>query len=517
MTAARSVPGGRAGSGPPPHRKRGAGPAAVAVLLALLASLPTAAAGQQVEFSPRADRPEERRLDRFLEAADFRLVTRDTVLGRADTVPGPVLVLEAALRLEGRIEGDVWVVGGDLFLRPGARVAGDVSVLGGGWYASSLADVEGDVLHRPNLLLRAEPRDGGWEVLHVAEERQALRLHGLSGLHFPLYRRVTGWTFGWGGRVQAVDAPWQPSLEAAIRLNTEGTGQLEGTARHFWHPTGDFRFGVEAERAVRSNEAWIASEIPNTIRYLLAGEDLRDYYRSERATFLVGWPARRGWGATVALNWEQAESLEARPLSVLFDDDDEVRPNPAVDEGKIWSLEAALGFRHRDADRRLQAELRVEAADSATAGDFSFLRGQGRISWRRPGLAGGHRLELLGIGRVDLAGDLPRQRWSSLGGDGTLPTLGTLERRGPRMFLLRTTYLVPVEPLRIPVAGVPRVFLRNAVGAAWSEGAAVRVEDNVGAGVRFLFLEAGVTVDPTRSDLDPELLLQGVLPARFWR
>lgn len=516
MTPARGRPSGPAG---PDRRFPGdgrIGPAAVAAVLALLAALPTSAAAQDVDFSPRADRPEERRLDRFLETSDFRMLTRDTVVARADTVAGSLLVLEAAVRLEGRVEGDVWVVGGDLFLRPGARVGGDVAVLGGGWYASSLAEVDGEVLHRPNLLLRAVRRDGRWEIRHVAEERDVLELHGLSGFHAPLYRRVSGWTFGWGGRVQAVDAPWQPSLEAEVRFNTEGTGQLEGTARQFWHPTGEFRFGLEAERAVRSNEAWIASDVPNSLRYLLSGEDLRDYYRSERATFLVGWPARQGWGGSVSVNWEQARSLEARPLAVLFDDDADVRPNPSVDEGKIWSLEAALGYRRRAADRRLQAELRVEAADSATAGDFSFLRGQGRISWRRPGLTAGHRLELLGIGRVDLAGDLPRQRWSSLGGDGTLPTIGELERRGARMFFLRTTYLVPVEPLRIPVAGVPRVFLRNAVGAAWNEGADARVEDNVSAGVRFLFLEAGIAVNPTRSDMDPSLLVQGVLPARFW-
>lgn len=490
--------------------------AAVAAVLALLASLPAGADGQQVDFSPRADRPEERRLDRFLESEEFRIVTRDTVMGRADTVAGSLLVLEAALRLEGRVEGDVWVVGGDLFLRPDARVHGDVGVLGGGWYSSSLADVEGEVLHRPNLLLRAERRNGRWVILHVAEEREVLRLHGLSGFHIPRYRRVSGWTFGWGGRAQAVDAPWQPSLEAEVRLHTEGRGQLEGTARQLWHPTGEFRFGVEAERAIRSNEGWITSEIPNSLRYLVAGEDLRDYYRSERATFLAGWPARRGWGGSLSVNWEQAGSLEARPLAVLFADDEDVRPNPAVDEGKIWSLEATVGYRRRSADRRLQAEIRVEAADSAAAGDFSFLQGQGRLSWRGPGLATGHRLELSGIARADLAGNPPRQRWSSLGGDGTLPTLGNLERRGARMFFLRSTYLLPVEPLGIPVAGVPRVFLRNAAGAAWNEGGTFRVEDNVSAGVRFLFLEAGVAVDATRSDRDPAFLLHAVLPGGFW-
>lgn len=493
------------------------GSAVLLGLLALLAATAAEAAGQEIEFSPRADRPEERRLDRFLEAADYTVISRDTVVGRGDTLRRPALVLEAALRLEGHARGDVWVVGGDLFLRPGARLGGDAVVLGGGWYASSRAEVDGEVVHRPNLLLRAERTAGGWRIRHVAEERRILELHGLSGFHAPIYRRVTGLTFGWGGRVRAVDAAWQPGLEAEARVHTHGPARLGATVRHLWHPDGDLRFGLEGERAVRSNEEWIRADLPNSLRYLVAGEDLRDYHRSERATALVDRPARQGWGGGLALSWEQATSLDARPLAVLFGDDGDVRPNPAVDEGKIWSLEATLGYRRRTSDGRLRAELRVEAADSATAGDFSFALGGGRIAWRGPGLAGGHRLELFGIARHELAGELPRQRWSSLGGDATLPTLGTLERRGPRMFYVRSTYLVPLEALRVPVAGVPRLFLRNAAGAAWAEGAALRVEDNVTAGARFFFLEAGLTVDPTRSGLDPSLLIQGVLPGDFWR
>lgn len=491
--------------------------AASAAALALVVSVTAEATAQEVAFSPRADRPAERRLAEFLAGADYRVWSRDTTVARGDTVDGPLLVLGATIRSAGRTEGDVWVVGGDLFLRPDARVAGDVAVFGGGYYGSDLATVEGRVQYHPNLLLRPVRRDDGWEILHVGEERDPVRLHGLSGFHLPVYRRVTGWTFGWGGRVQATDAPWQPSLDAAVRVNTEGTSQLEGTVRQFWHPTGAIRFGVEAERAIRSNETWMKRDLPNSVRFLLAGEDFRDYYRSERVTLRAERPARNGWGGRVSVSRREAESLRARALAVLFDDDSDVRPNPPIDDGTTWSAGAALGYRRRLADRRLQAEVRLEGADASVAGDFSYLMGEGRLSWKRPGLTGRHRLEVFGISRFDLAGTLPRQRWSSLGGDPTLPTLPDLGRRGARMFYLRTTYLVPLTPLRVSVLGAPRIFVRNAVGAAWNEGATLRVEDNVSAGVRFLFVEAGVAVDVTRSDPDAELVVQGVLPAGFPR
>jgi hypothetical protein len=341
-------------------------------------------------------------------------------------------------------------------------------------------------------------------------------LHGLSGFHAPEYRRVTAWTFGWGGRARATGVPWQPEVEGAVRVHTVGAKQLEGTLSHRWHPTGDLRFGVEAERVVRSNDEWIKRDIPNTLSFLLAGDDFRDYHRSERASLHVGWLSRQGLGGTLTLNWEEAESLRARELGVLFDDDADVRPNPAVDEGKTWSLEASVGYRRRRPEGRLRAELRVEAADSTVAGDFSFLRAETRFSWHRPGPAR-HRVELFGIGRFDLAGTLPRQRWSSLGGEGTLPTLEDLELRGPRMFYVGATYLVPVEPLRMAVLGVPRLFLRNAVGTAWSGEDDFEVEDNVVGGVRFLFLEAGLALDVTRSDLDPRAVLSASLPAGNWR
>lgn len=498
--------GGRAG---------GAGsPVAALVVLAFLILSPASAAGQEVRFSPRPDVPEERRLRDFVREGGYRLTTRDTVVAADDTVRTSLLVLEATVRLAGRVEGDVYVVSGDLFLRPGARIRGDVVVLGGGFYSSSRAEVDGGTAYRPELLLRVVPRDGGYEILHVEERQEAVDLDGLAGFHLPTYRRVDGWTFGWGGTVRATGLAWQPTLEGAVRLHTEGDPVAEATLRNVWHPTGTFQFGVEAERRTHSNDRWILGEFSNSFSYLFGIGDFRDYYRAERASAWVGWPEREGWGGVLSLNWEQAESLRARPLHVFFEDDEDFRPNPGVDDGRIWSLGAEVHYRRRTARSRLLARFRLEGADSTAAGEFSFLKGEATVAWRGGGWAD-HRVELFGIGRHDLAGSLPRQRWSALGGVGTLPTLGVLERRGPRLLFLEATYLVPVEPLRVPMLGAPAFFVRNAVGSAWREDAALKVEDNVMAGVRFLFLELQLAVDVTESELDPEVVLGATFPSRL--
>lgn len=503
-------------AGPP---ATGVGTAAV-VLAAVLAALPSpdglAAqdAAREIEFSPRPDVPEERRLARLLEDGRYTLWTRDTVLARGDSVPGPLLVLEASVRLAGDVGGDVHVVAGDLFLRPGARIHGDAVVLGGGYYASSRAEVVGEVVYRPNHLLGVLPRDGGWEIYHVREERRAVELDGLGGFHAPVYRRVDGWTFGWGGAVRAVELPAEPGLHGAVRAHTAGPRKLEGTLGASVHPTGNLRVSLEGERRTSTRDRWIRGDLLNSLSYLAGGGDYRNYYRAERAVLRVGSTARQGLAPAAWVGWEEAASLTARPLGVLFDDDADVRANPAVDDGETWSVGAEAAYRRRSGDRRLLAAVSAEAADSTVGGDFSFVVGEVRAAYRGPAPAG-HRVELFGLTRWDLSGEPPRQRWSAVGGTGTLPVLETLSRRGPRLLYLDATYVVPVSGLQVPVVGSPRFFLRNSLGSAWREGEAVDLEDHVTVGVRYVLLELGVAVDVTDADLPAELLVGAQFPARI--
>lgn len=489
-----------------------------ATLAAVAALLVTAgvASAQEVRFTPRPDSPEERRLQRFIEAGDHILISADTVLGRRDTVRGNLLILEATIRSAARIEGDVFVVGGDLFLRPGARVTGDVVALGGGFYRSEKAEVAGAIVYRPNLLLRVVPRGGGWEILHPRQEREAVELDGLSGFHLPTYQRVDGVTFGWGGTVRALRIPAQPQISGAVRSHTQGRAGVEGTLELSLHPTGGTRVALMGERRTRSMDDWIRGDAANSFSYLLGLGDFRDYYQSERARFTAGSAATTGWAPSAWVGWEEASSLEARPLWMLFENDEDVRTNPSVDEGESWMAGLELAFRRRTAASRLAARLGVEAADSTVAGDFSYVLAEASIGYRGPGF-GPHRLEVHGIARTDLSGRLPRQRWSALGGTGTLPVLGTLTLRGPKLFFASVTYLVPIESLRAPVVGTPRVFLRNAVGTAWRDGEDFRLEDNLVVGVRYLFLELGLAADVTRSELEADFVLGATFPGRFWR
>lgn len=470
---------------------------------------------QDVGFTPRPDRPDERRLAEFLERGDRVTWTRDTVLAPGSVVPGDVLVLEATVRSAGRIEGDVYVVAGDLFLRPGAEIEGDVVVLGGGYYGSSRARIAGERVYRPNLLLRVMPRSGGHLIYHVDRPSRVFTPHGLYGIRVPTYDRVDGWTFGWGGILRALDVPWGPSLDGTLRYSTERE-QLEGTGRFSVHPGGRLRVGVEAERATRSRDEWIRGDVSNSLSYLFGAGDFRNYYRADALAVEVERTSPAGFSAAVGLGWEDASSLEARPLTVFFGDEEEVRPNPSIDDGGTWSVEGRLGFRFRDGDHRLSTEVRLEVADADVAGDFTYTLAEARAAWQRP-MPAGHLVELFSIVRGDLAGSPPRQRWSALGGGATLPTLDDLELRGPRMGFLQATYLVPLQPLALTPLGTPSVFARGAVGSVWGPREEAVFRENVSLGLRLFFLETALALAPSGGRLQGEFRLGGTFPTRFWQ
>lgn len=458
---------------------------------------PTSAQGQEVRFTPRADRPPERRLSSFLERSEYELWSRDTVLARGDTVPQGLLVLESMVRLAGRVEGDVFVVDGDLFLRPGSDVTGDVVVLGGGFYSSNLARVQGEVIYRPNLFFQAIPADGGWEIYATREMPERFEADGLYGIRFPEVNRVDGWTPSLGARLTLVDVPGQPSLHAVVSYRTE-RGEPGGRLEHYWHPTGRLRVGLELERTTASHDRWLRGEPANTLAFVLAGRDHRDHYEADRWGIHIDQHLGRGDTLSLRVGAEEARSLPARMGNVLFGAD-HLRPNPPVDEGTTWSLTLGGRIREEVGPGRLRGSLDVEAADSSVAGDFSYLLGRAHLGWTLP-LPNDHRIDAELVGRGDLAGSLPRQRWSAVGGPGTLPTFPVLSVRGPRLLMAAATYRIPVPQLRVARLGAPEVYAGAVSAAAWGPGTSPVFRENLRVGVRFLGLELTGAVDPSSGE-----------------
>ena len=180
-----------------------------AVLALGLAAILVAPAlrAQEVTFHPRRGNSLDATLADFLARGGAGIWTRDTVVSADGRVEGDLLVLEAQVRLAGSVEGDVYVVDGDLFLRPGARVSGDIVVLGGGYYGSGMATVDGEVIWRPAERYSVLPANRGFEIHPVAEVPDFVDLNGLYGFEAPRYQRVDAVTVAWGITLRAATWP----------------------------------------------------------------------------------------------------------------------------------------------------------------------------------------------------------------------------------------------------------------------------------------------------------------------
>lgn len=489
-----------------------------ALLLGALA-LPGSLGAQDVRLAdaPRSEAQEA--LEAFLAAGDYTLWTRDTVLARGDTVPGNLLVLEGSARIAGRVEGDIYVVDGDLFLRSQASIAGDVVVLGGGFYDSDLATVEGSITYRPNERIRVRPTQGDFEVISEVEPRPAFEPDGTWGVHIPVYDRVDALTLAIGGLARANAAPGRPELELVSRYKT-GPEKLDASGRISIYPSDRVRIGVAGGRETRTNDRWIRPRWYNSFAHFVAGDDAFDYYRADFARVELElaspeppiWEDAPTWRLIATGGWEEARSLSARDVTVLFGDDapDEAPfvpyPNPAVTGGDLFTGTLGFDWTHRGREGRIGFGLGLEAGiDDTFDGDFSFLMAEGRFSARRP-TSWGHAWDVFAIGRVDLAGTPPGQRYSTIGGNGTIPTVALRGLRGHRLAYAEATYAVPL--LGMATLGGLDVFARATAGTAWSEGEPFVLQEALSGGVAIRLwdfqMESGVAVgsDPLEDGVD---------------
>lgn len=455
-----------------------------------------------------------RRLALALEEDSVTVRRGESTVPRGDTVPSSVLVVGGRTRVRGRVSGHLLGVDADFRLGSGASVGGDVVALGGRLYRSPGADVEGRVAYDPAAEVRAERRGGGWLLRGGAESGgPRLELDGPGGLHAPRLQRVDGWTPGAGGRVRWPSLPGSPDagLDLGYRAGRE---RAAGTLRLELRPAEGWRLGAEAGRGTRSGERWIRSDAGNSLGYLLGGEDLRNYHASDRVRLSVsraaggarrdrsvpeeaasGWRAGDGLRLRARAGWERVRSLEAIGAARLFGDGP-VRPNPPVDEVEAWTAGLSARLRRGDWRRGWEARVGLEGASARVAGDVSYLWLRARGRMRLPDVGPG-RLRVQGRARADLAGDLPRHRWSALGGPGTLRAVEPLALRGPRTAWARATWRIPLPDVGRVLGRRPEALLSGSAGAAWGAPADGRpLRSTLSAGVRVSVVEVGLAGEP---------------------
>ena len=229
------------------------------------------------------------------------------------------------------------------------------------------------------------------------EQREGSRIPGLAGLKPELrYDRVAGAHLGLKGRRTLRASADQGGLEDGAPPGP-AAGRGPGGGLYLAADAGyalglerlSFAGGIEWTRgAGRAAVEYGRGPVPripsdsypplfNSAQSLIGLDDYFDYYWREGFRLRLGLSLPRRTGLELGFNDEAHSSLEGTDAFNLLGRDWS-RPNPAVEEGRLRSLEAGftLGGPYRPfgltANRRVEAK--VEHGSEALGGDFSFTR-----------------------------------------------------------------------------------------------------------------------------------------------
>jgi hypothetical protein len=423
--------------------------------------------------------PVGRYLDQLVRRPETMVVLADTVrIPKDSVISGPLVVIGRRADIAGTVRGDVVVVGGDLFIKPGARVDGQGVAIGGGAYPSVLAVVRDGLESHRDFTFDATRVGDGIELRYredyVGARRSILALPAVYGLRLPTYDRSNG-----------ISIPVGPSLNVgAASIDLVATyrsqiGRVDPTAQARIFLGRKLLFEGFIGRETRTNDEWISGPISNSLSSLISGGDERNWYRADG---VWGKVSRKFETTTMTSTYSLGGSFErsraARPGPAatsgpwsLFDRTDSekgmFRPNPQIPGGDITSVVGGAAYRWTagNVKARLDADVEVPVATSDGA-SFVQTTLDGRVEFPTFGLQR-YRLELHAVGTVSEA---PGQRFAYLGGSGTLPTEdGLLGFGGDQLLFIESRYEVPVPSVQLPFVGFPTLTFRHILGGAGAE------------------------------------------------
>ena len=432
------------------------------------------------------------------------------VLPRDSSYGTTVIVLHRDVIVAGRVHGDVIVVGGDAFMHPGAVVDGSVIAVGGGVYSSLLAIVRGGTESHRDFTYDVERTSAGFTLSYHpirVQPTQEFSLPGIYGIRIPTYDRVDGLSVS-AGPSFAFDTGYV-AIDPTITYRSN-IGAFDPALY------GDVQFGrltraeVFAGRTTLTNDGWIWSDLLNSAAVLGLGLDTRNYYRADRlqgtlhhlyeATYtefepFVGLRAERDRATG------PDSSATGGPWSLFGRESHEriLRFNPPAERGTLVS--ALLGA-HLDwaaPSVRARVDLLNEVA-SFEVGSRRFDQTTVDAEIRFPTFR--QQEFLLSTHVIHTIGDsAPPQRWSYVGGSGTIITLPLLSMGGDELLYVESNYFIPIYRLDLPVLGAPSITLRHMIGSAGIRKLPA-FQQNLGVRAAMSFLRFDAVVDPARREWD---------------
>jgi hypothetical protein len=407
--------------------------------------------------------------------------TQPALLRRDSTYARTVIALGRNVIVEGRVQGDVVAVAGDVFVHPGASIAGRVIAFGGGVYPSTLA-THGEIITYRDFTYDILREQGAYVLTYrefLVQPWKTVDLPNLYGLALPTYDRTNGLSLGLGPDL----SPRRTLLVQPRVVYRSQLGRFDPSLALYDSLNRRTSLKFSVGRGTFANETWIWSDLVNSAEYFLVGHDSRNWYRSTRGELT----ASRKWespATTVGsyLGFRVEKATAVRPLFGAESEpwtffgrhgiDDALRPNPEVPATTVGSFLAGTHFNWtgNDVTGRLNADLELGNADESCfgVGTCKTLHTISQLT-----LDGALRFPTFGTQSLQLESHIvasgtstPLVRYAYVGGPGTLPTTEMLELGGNELFYLDARYNVPIDRIMLPVVGSPIVTFREVLAGA---------------------------------------------------
>lgn len=459
-------------------------------LLALALALPASAGAQQVVVREPGPAPTAAIVQRVLAAPHaIRAGSERLVLTRDSTFSTGLVVLGRPTYLAGRVNGDVVVVGADLFLRPGVDVTGRAAALGGTVATTTLGTVGDGTLSVRDATYDVTREDGAYVLryrdLRPEPDEPLVFLPGIQGLLPPKYDRVDGLSLPIGVGFSTPGGLARLQLDATYRSRL---GTVDPGATVTVTPLDRLRLDVRGARDTRTNDDWIYSDPVNSLTSFFGGVDARNYFRSSGGEARLIATVDGGTYQLepyVGARLERVSAISATgDVWSLLEHHDSLgmrRPNPGVERGDLHSALAGVDWTVDASGISGHGFVRAEQSVATPAGTSRFLQLTVHAAAQFPTF-GSQSLRVKAHGVATTGDAVPRARYAYLGGSGTLQTLDLLERGGDALLFVENRYLIPIEAVQLPFLGSPVLSIRDAFGAA-GVGSLPSLQHEIGAGI----------------------------------
>jgi hypothetical protein len=350
------------------------------------------------------------------------------------------------------------------------------------------------------------------------------------GLRIPSYDRVNGLSLPWGPVIRLPSGRLEIDPTVTYRSNL---GQLDPAVRvHVTFGETD-SLSVYGGRGTYTNDGWIRSDLINSLAAIGVGSDARNYYRGDRVSAELShsfgkkpWNTSLWIGGNHEFDWSTGihEKHSNAPWSFLNKKDSLKmrRVNPEIDPGHVTSITGGIRGSFDQPEMKGRFDVRIEHSfDGPVVGartrcaalvvnplvyDQCIL-----VQSSRPGEDGRFTQAILdgkatfptfgmqtfafrghGVASWDGA---PAQRFSYLGGAGTLATVDLLALGGDRLVFVEGEYRYPLVRPLLPFVGAPVLSARYAAGSAGVEELPDFIQ-NLGVGLGLKIVKIEYHIDP---------------------